>query len=197
MSRYLAPYEGVLADVHAPLIALYRAVREGWMPPETVTRDDYVRAKNLPDSDPMKAFAGFSCSFGARYFAGYSIEHFTHIGRNPLRANARDLRETIPRLHRFDLQCMSFLDASPDPRFGVVYCDPPYAGTQSYAGSAPLDHKEFWAHCQRWATVSAVFVSEYQCPVNHEIALEHSHYTTVGPARRNEARVERLFRVLP
>jgi DNA adenine methylase len=197
MSRYFASYSGVLADVHPALMALYNAVRHGWRPPTDITRDAYNTARQLPDTDPLKAFAGFACSFGARYFEGYSIEHYSGRGRDPVRASAKDLLETIPRLERFDLRCVSFLDVVPDARFGVVYCDPPYDGTKQYSGSEPLDRKSFWAHCQRWAEISTVFVSEYTCPVAHETALEHAHSTTVGPSRRNEPRIERLFRILP
>lgn len=197
MSRYFASYSGVLADIHPALMALYKAVRDGWDPPADVTREEYTAARQLPDSDPLKAFVGFSCSFGARYFEGYSLEHFRNRGRDPVRASAKDLREVLPKLSAFDFQCVSFLDVEPDARFGVVYCDPPYLGTKHYSGSAPLPGDRFWAHCQRWAAVSTVFVSEYRCPIPSEAVFQQIHSTTVGPACRNEPRVERLFRVLP
>jgi DNA adenine methylase len=197
MSRYFAPYQGALADVHPALMALYTAVREGWTPPAFVSREEYRAARALPDSDPLKAFAGFACSFGAKYFGGYSMEHFTRRGEDPIGATARDLLDVVPKLQRFELRCASFLDAPPSPDYGVVYCDPPYEGTTQYSGAARLDRERFWAHCQQWARVSSVFVSEYQCPVPHKVVFEHAHLTTVGPARRNEARVERLFRVSP
>ncbi len=83
MSVALSKKGPVLAsDACAPLIALYKAVQEGWDPPTEVSRQTYMAAKLLPDSDPMKAFCGFGCSFGGKWFGGYggpSLHHPTGL----------------------------------------------------------------------------------------------------------------------
>lgn len=68
MSRALLKNGPVLStDACAPLIHLYCAVQNGWGPPSEVSEATYRAAKSLPDTDPMKAFCGFACSFGGKF----------------------------------------------------------------------------------------------------------------------------------
>ncbi len=60
------------SDVHPPLIAMYRALQQGWEPPECVSEGEYAAARALSDEDPLKGFIGFGCSFSGRWFEGYA-----------------------------------------------------------------------------------------------------------------------------
>lgn len=62
----------VANDINLPLISMWRAVQDGWIPPENVPEQLYHIARRIPDTDPLKAFIGFGCSFGGRYFEGYA-----------------------------------------------------------------------------------------------------------------------------
>jgi DNA adenine methylase len=198
MSVQLAKYgPGLVSDAHPALIALYQAVRAGWQPPEAVTEADYRAARGLPDSDPMKAFIGFGCSFGGRYFEGYArntagVADPSHFPGVCSRALARD----IPTLARCQIKHLSFLDQEPTPGFDVIYCDPPYAGTTRYS-TGSFDQELFWARCAQWAQAGArVFVSEYSCPFpsHAEIVWGKKQIVQVGGSGH---RTERLYRVLP
>ena len=57
-------------DLHKELIALHKAVQQGWVPPSVVTEEDYKQAKQAEDH--LKAFIGFGCSFSGKYFGGYA-----------------------------------------------------------------------------------------------------------------------------
>ena len=49
------------------------------------------------------------------------------------------------------------------PDGAVVYCDPPYEGTDGY--EIEFDHAEFWDWCRTVASNgNKVFVSEYKAP---------------------------------
>jgi DNA adenine methylase len=159
---------GVASDVHPALIALYQAVRAGWTPPEHVTEAMWREAKMLPDSDPMKGFAGFGCSFGGMYFGGYAKHNpgkLEHI------YTKRALQRQLAALASWPIVRLSFFDVTPGPINGIIYCDPPYAGTTGYS-TGDFDHASFWARCQEWAQYTAVYVSEFSCPTPHRVVLE-------------------------
>lgn len=149
----------VASDLNPYLLTLYRALREGWTPPEHVTREDHARLKAARDpADPMTAFVGYGYSFGGDFFCGY----LTPEGKNgnPRRSLLRKLercadvvfaRCTYERL-RIDAGCL-------------VYCDPPYAGTTGYSAVEGFDPAAFWETARRWTRAGAeVYVSEYTAP---------------------------------
>src|SRR5690606_1801606 len=51
------------SDGCKPLISCYQAILAGWDPPIEVSKETWQASKLLPDTDPMKAFCGFGCSF--------------------------------------------------------------------------------------------------------------------------------------
>jgi DNA adenine methylase len=216
LSVQLAKYgPGLVSDAHPALIALYQAVRAGWQPPETVTEADYQAARGLPDSDPRKAFIGFGCSFGGKYFGGYAravrTREYNRGGlctENPVRAAAASLRPlrnyaaesarsvagARSALAACAVEHLDFLEQEPCPGFDVIYCDPPYRGTTGYSTG---DHEAFWARCVQWAqSGSRVFVSEYTCPYPSivDVVWTKKVLSTVGP---NQSKTEKLYRVLP
>jgi DNA adenine methylase len=202
VSVQLAKYgPGIVSDINPALIALYQAVRDGWVPPTSVSREEWTAAKSLPDSDPMKAFCGFGCSFGGKWFGGYArIGVVTKgNGQSWLRNAATQTRKTLARdvaaLGMCTLRRGSFFDVEPGS-LGIeaLYCDPPYVGSTGY-GEA-FAHARFWRLCERWSECGVrVYVSEYVSPVEASIALERRTTTCVNQAEH--APRERLFRVLP
>ena len=209
VSVQLAKYgSGLVSDANPALIALYQAVRDGWVPPETVSEDEYREAKALPDSDPRKAFIGFGCSFGGKWFAGRARDGsvYNHgrgtkpTVRSPAKSAARAVLRDVALLRSCHFRLLSFF--APDPRTfpscpETIYADPPYAGATGYAAVGRLDHGLFWAYCQEWAVRGVrVFVSEYACSVGADVVLEHNQCDTVGH-QTGRTKVERLFRVQP
>ena len=50
-------------DLHKELIALHKAVQQGWVPPSSVSELEYKEIKNSNEvPDYLKAFVGFGCS---------------------------------------------------------------------------------------------------------------------------------------
>jgi DNA adenine methylase len=187
---------GTVSDFSRPLIALYRAVRDGWDPPSVLTESAYAEARSLPDTDPLKAFAGFGCSFGGKWFGGYAR------GAGDYAAQSRSaLLRDIPKLRACKILHLSFFSVNPrkvQELPEVIYADPPYAGTTPYKGVSAFDHPKFWVRCQEWAALGVrVFVSEYQCPVPHELVWSKEHKLSVRDRAGCSVRIERLFRVLP
>lgn len=189
VTRHLATRgPGLVSDAHPALIALYEAVRAGWEPPAVVSRDVYEQAKQLPDNNPLKAFCGFALSFNSKWFAGYTgaahVQTYRKRGEsektmrvNPVESAARVLARDMCTLQSCVLFCSDFLEVGPvSGRIETIYCDPPYEGVTSYS-TGPFPHAVFWARCQEWTHAGVrVFVSEYTCPVRHEVALAIDGY---------------------
>jgi DNA adenine methylase len=186
--------EVIASDVHPALISLYKACQSGWTPPEQVTREMYTAAKRWPDDDPLKAFIGFGCSFAGKWFGGGSDE--------TLKALTRASRSSLLRQFRYlpnvTFKHLNFLEMTPCKLANAqaIYCDPPYEGTTGY-GTGAFDHALFWRRTQEWADRGVrVFVSEFQCPVPHEVrwSIERKIAVTHG---HGKVRVDSLYEVLP
>lgn len=160
----------VLADGLQCVPFLYHACYyDGWIPPTSLTIEEYKWVKaEVPQTDPLHAFVGFGCSFGGKYWGGYSKTaredkkerpyceqaHNSLLRKiNRLKANANGSPVTF--LHS-DYQDLEIPDGA------VVYCDPPYAGTTAYA--VDFDSDQFWQWAQDLSKRCKVFVSEYKAP---------------------------------
>ena len=151
-------------DACVPLIALYRAVQAGWDPPSEVDEAAYRAARDLPDTDPMKAFCGFGCSFGGKWFGGYARGENRNWASECKRGLLRDAR-----CAGLEFACADWLTSQPRALDGVLYLDPPYAGTTGYAGAPPFDHAAFYRRVAEWSAYGPVFVSEYEMPFGVEV----------------------------
>lgn len=201
MSVQLAKYgPGVVSDAHPALISLYQSVSNGWEPPETLSEEEYKAARLLPDTDPLKAFAGFGCSFGGKYFGGYARND---IKRNYAQAARNSLIRDIKILMNAGCtieNASSFFDRAPESGW-TLYLDPPYEGTTGYKGTVTFDHALFWQRAKEWVNAgSHVWVSEYNTPpVEHEIVWLKQVHSTVrkpcGARGAREVRVEKLFKI--
>jgi DNA adenine methylase len=209
-SKALAHYYpvGLLSDVSVPLISLYQAVRSGWNPPRHLTREEHARAKYLPDTDPLKGFAGFACSYAGNFFAGYvgiqkvySKSHPNGMNQDPIRHASKslllDCRGGL--LEECKFTTADFLSVRPEQgRFESIYCDPPYEGTTKYRGTPEFDHEKLWVRCKHWAILGTrVFVSELSCPIEHEVVFEKSYEARCGyKGQKNGHKTEKLFRII-
>jgi DNA adenine methylase len=210
-SRYLEPFVGsgatfktvaplfrhaIAADAHEDLILLWKAIAEGWKPPTTVTREQYLELKTAAPS-ALRGLVGFGASFGGKWFGGYVDtawdEHWkrhTKAYLGAARASAMKLRKT---LEWAEIRCCDYKDHQPD-RHTVAYCDPPYANTLGYG--AAFDTAEFW-QTMKWVENGAlVVVSEMVAPPGWDILAERDRkamFRVVANGEQSEIRREILF----
>jgi DNA adenine methylase len=177
------PSVALASDVHPALIAMYQAIAEGWRPPEHVTAAEYAAARALPDSDPFKAFAGFACSFGGKYFAGYSSAREPHTIRSgpkqgqivhPTNRAAVASRTLIQQVTAFtaqggQFQCVDWLAEEPRPYNGALYLDPPYRAARTHYSQGAFNFGLFDHRCIAWSAYCDVFISEYTLPYGERI----------------------------
>lgn len=183
--------ERMASDGNEALITMYQALRAGWIPPSSVSEQEYVDIKVRKDaSDPLTAFVGFGCSFGGKWFAGYARnkrgENYAQQARTSLLAQLpliRDVRFIYGDYREFSpVRCL-------------VYCDPPYEGMTAYGAFKGFDHAVFWETMRAWSRFNVVVVSEYQAPPDFKCIAEIPTHTALREGGKVSPRIERLFTI--
>lgn len=145
-------------DFMPDLAILYNAIRGGWVAPNFISEERYKELKYRKELCPEKAFAGFACSFGAKYFGGYArgnMRNFADVGW-------RGLLKKFEKLDGVTFEHADFFELT-GVTGEVMYCDPPYAGTTPYK-TGKFDSEAFWQKVRELSGDNIVFVSEYNAP---------------------------------
>ena len=190
----MAPHfeHAIGADIHPDLIMMYEALANGWVPPSTVTEEEYQALKKAEPS-ALRGFVGFGCSFGGRWFEGYA--------RNTGGTNyaAQSKRSVLKQAKSFDnsvFVCTSYNAFEPQEG-AVVYLDPPYANTKPYSGTPKFDHELFWETARKWRDRGVlVYVSEFNAPKDFEVIWEKERKVGVGEQNnaKYKTRIDRLYK---
>ena len=181
-----------MSDANEALIRMYQAYRKGWRPPTEVSKEEHRAARELPNSDPRKAFIRFGCSFGGVWSSGYARASADDPKRNYAQNAYKSLstKRIGAALYRYgSYTCIG------QPTGATIYCDPPYADTRGYAAIGEFDSAAFWQWARGMAATNDVFVSEYACPVEHRLVWSKEQKTTCTLGDRKTA-TECLFEVL-
>ncbi|MCX4572305.1 DNA adenine methylase [Streptomyces sp. NBC_01571] len=163
-------------DVVEDLVLLWTAARNGWEPPTDVDDTLYNTLRDAGPS-PVRGFVGFGCSFGGKWFGGRAKGGYNADGtpRNHAAESARAVLRLAPKMHGTDIRLRGYQDWTPDADT-VVYCDPPYAGTQAYGAAGAFDSAMFWKTAESWVADGAlVLVSEYEAPDGWVPVLTREH----------------------
>lgn len=196
----------VAADSNKELIAMYKAGQRGWIPPEYISEEDYYRLKNGEGSPELRAYAGFTHSFGAVYFAGYARYNDGRIGYaaknvsgvvNSAYIGVEERRKFIVDIQR--LRGVKFVASLYDdlriPKNSLIYCDPPYAASSGYAGGGNFNSSHFWLWAEQKAREGhTVFVSEYSAPSFAKEVWSKRKDTQLS-RNGNGIRIEKLFKL--
>lgn len=181
------------ADANPHVIALWTAVRDGWIPPTSVSEDEYRKAKSAHDIDARTAFIGFACSFAAKWFGGYARgKDAKGNQRNYAAEGSRGCLKKANGLAGAILVACSYDELAIPPN-SIIYCDPPYSGTQGYA-TGSFDHAKFWDWCETMIENGhQVFVSEYKARDGWRCVWEKSVVSSLDKNTGGKRGTERLF----
>lgn len=168
------------ADNNKYLIALYKALQDGWTPKEYYSKEEYQTAKENMDIclPHLVGYLGFVCSFRGKVFNGYvgnntqrkngKIEHYQNEQRNNL---LRDFQNEQRKLSDVKFIQSSYNELEIPPK-SIIYCDPPYQGTTEYK-TGTFDHEAFWQWCRDMkAKGHTIFISEYNAPNDFKCVWE-------------------------
>jgi len=187
-------------DIHPQLIAMFKALQEGWTPPRYVSEDEYndVKINKEKYPDYYVGYVGFNTTFGAKYFGGYArgFKADKVTPRNYVYEAFRNLIKQIPQIKTVTFSCGDYLSNEyQDIENAVIYCDPPYAMTTKYS-TGEFDSNEFWNWCRKTGKNNYVFISEYSAPNDFECIWQKKVSTSLDVSNERhskENRVEKLF----
>jgi DNA adenine methylase len=186
--------ERIGSDGNIVLIEMYKALQNGWIPPNEVSEElyrKYLIKKHLPDNyDPLTAFIGFGCSFGGKWYGGYARP------RNYALECKSTLLKQLPLIKDVLFKGCDFTSHTPNNQ--LVYCDPPYQNTTSYGAFKGFDHDKFWDVMREWSLTNTVVISEYKAPSDFICVREFFSKmglssNTENGGKQQELRSEKLF----
>ncbi len=181
--------EATCSDIHAGLINMYNELKRGWVPPSSITEEQYKKLKAAKGLDPLSVFASFACAFAGIEWGSYERSgdtNFAAVGR-------RSLLRKKEYMEQVEFQSCSYTQLLLEEP-SVVYCDPPYANTTKYK-TGDFDHKGFYQWCEDLVRDGhAVFVSEFSAPEYWEVVWEIERKIKINPTK-NHKRIDKLYKV--
>ena len=183
-------------DSHKELIEMWKELQKGWIPPNTITEEEYNKVKNNKDSYPSYyvGFVGFCGSFGAKYFGGYArgVKEDKITPRDMPNEAIRNILRQLPNVKDIKLVNKKFQDIDINKLNNIlIYCDPPYQNTTKYSTDS-FPHDYFWEWCRKVSKNNIVLISEYNAPDDFKCIWQKKHKTILDVGEHKE-RIEKLF----
>jgi DNA adenine methylase len=171
-SRYWEPFVGagnviqhvssnkrLGSDLEQCMISLFKSLQNGWVPPTIITEEEYKQAKCLEDTNPLKAFIKYGCSFGGKPWGGYARSGDRNYALNAYNS----LLKQLPFIKDVYFHHAAYDEIDWDA--DVIYCDPPYKNTTSCGAtknSKDFDTDLFFDWCRHQTAV--VLITELSAP---------------------------------
>jgi len=172
----------ILNDKNPYLIAMFKALQNGWMPPIKISEEEYQLVKKNQDKEPhIAGFVGFACSFAGKFWGGYARDSKGGGKGNYALRGHNSILKKMKTLIDAEFTCKDFTEISFNNC--IIYCDPPYKNTTPYykkiLGEFPYDKFLDWINKQSKNNI--VLVSEYKhnIPDNAYILLEIPSRTNI------------------
>lgn len=171
-------YRRIANDNNRYLIAMWsKLTTTDWKPPTTIEKPFYAKVRESwhkndgAFDDATIGWVGFMASWNGRFFDGGYSSHNAG-GRDYIAENIRNTMRQIDDLKGVEWQSCSFENVTM-PHGSLVYYDPPYRGTSSYATAKGFDHYRFydWAR-QMKRDGHTVYISEYDMPGDFKIVWQ-------------------------
>ena len=176
-------------DMNESVCMMWKAVQEGWIPPNSCSQEKYNELQNDETSSAEKGYIGHQFSFGGGYFRGHTEKckgaqtYFKNVPAKICKI-ARDLQDV-------EFSYGSYTQFS-DLQNYIIYCDPPYVNTRcKYAEK--FDSEEFWEWIRRMSKTNVIFVSEYVAPDDFECVFEKKKTFVTGGKGKKASGCEKLF----
>lgn len=183
----------IAGELNKYVLALLEAISKGWLPPVNITEIEYTHVKNNKEQYPLEfvAYCGICLSFGSVWFCTYARD--AKGNRNYAEEAYRNLQKQAPKLEGIVFKNCSY-DRLFIPEESIIYCDPPYKGTDKYRGFEQIEHEYFWGwvRCQVDQN-HKVFISEFTAPEDFVYVWEMKISTAIAEKALGKNITERLF----
>lgn len=181
------------ADINHYVIALLEKLKQGWIPPDKISEKGFLEVKNNKDDYPdyLVGYIGTQLSFGSVWFSSFrkdngGVRDYALEAKKCVLKQAEKLKGIIfysKPYHELNI-----------PTSSIIYCDPPYKGTDKYRGFPSLDHNKFWEWCRQMKKAGhTVFVSEFNAPEDFKCVWEMKINTTISEKKTGKNVTEKLF----
>lgn len=180
-------------DKHKYLISMWKELQKGWIPKEEYTYEEYIYMQNNKEQYPEYevGYVGFN-SYGGTFFNGYRRDS---VGkRNYWREHFNNIIKQKDNIKNATFICYDYRDLNPID--SVVYCDPPYSNTRGYYGVDKFNGNIFWDWILQIKRNNIVYVSEYNCPIEHEILWNKTVNNTLEKNTGNKQGIEYLYKII-
>ena len=174
-------------DKHKYLIAMWKALQDGWLPPDEISKTEYKHIKENKDDNPhLAGFVGFGCSFAGKWFGGYA---YNSKGDNYCLRAKKSCINKLSNLDDVEFYNLNYNELN-IPKGSLVYCDIPYKGTTQYCEEEVgiFNHHEFYQWVRDNSSIYDIYISEYKenVPEGFEIVWEMESRKSIRNAK-NEA----------
>lgn len=184
------------SDKNYALIEMWKALVNGWEPPDNISEEQYAEAKLGLYEPHLTAFIAYSCSFGGAWFNGYARSK-EDLKRNYCKQNKIKLLEKIKLIKENKITFFhgDFLEIDPPGKNCLIYCDPPY-GNHQYLEVGVFEPSLFWDKVRGLENNGhTVIVSEYEAPPDFSIvSCMETRTRLLTKGHIKEKREEKLFR---
>jgi DNA adenine methylase len=185
-------------DIHPYLIAMWKALVSGWIPPEYVSREHWHEVKKNKEVYPdyYVGWVGFNCSYSGKWFDAYAGKTKTKNGniRDYQFESKKNVSKQTPNMIGVVFSNSSYSNFE-IPENSIVYCDPPYKNVRGYKDK--IDHDDFWDWVRKLVKQGhTVFVSEYAAPDDFECIWQKNTKSSIsanGVTGGSRSSVEKLF----
>lgn len=178
-------------DINPNLIALFKALQYGWIPPDTVSEDKYRRARENIYNPELTAFISICCSYSGKEWGGFARGNDNKgRPRNYALEQKKHLLKQVELIRDVHFECKDYREL--DPKNSCLYLDPPYENTTEY--KYKFNHEEYWDWVRHVSKSNIVFCSEYKSPSDFICIWEHVGMTSSLDRDTGSKRsVEKLF----
>ena len=183
-------FECIASDYHPDLIEMWKGVQDNsFKPPKSISEYQYNKIKNYQSPNAMKAFIGFGCSFGGRYFGAFAPKYANGKNEDYLKEAINSINRKRPKIQGIDFKCISYSDLKPSNM--IIYCDPPYKFARfpiKYRRDVKhydvFDNDKFWDIIREWSKNNIVFISEITAPKDFVSVWEKNSHRSIAQSKK-------------
>lgn len=181
-------------DYSTDIINLWTQVLKGWVPPSSMSREEFNFQKTQKSS-ALRCFAAHGASFGGVCFGSYIGDY--NKGPEGIDTSSRSIIRVSKMVQDvIFLESRSYEEFSPEK--STIYCDPPYLTARrtilARDNFKNFDHGLFWEKMRTWVkNKNIVIVSEYTAPLDFEAVWERQVSLFAVQNKHKGHRTEKLF----
>lgn len=176
-------------DKHKYLIAMWKALQDGWQMPNNISEEEYKYIRDNKDENlPLSGFVGFGLSYSGKWFGGYCRGgKDRNYCLNAKNSNNKILNN-IMDVKFYNLN----YDEVPIPNGALVYSDPPYKNTTGYYKSevGEFNHDEFYDWVRKNSDNYDIYVSEYKQNIPDDFKIVWERNSKKDIRNKNNIREE-------